>query len=218
MGQTAAVTATTIGAHPLETLASAVRHEMRLAPLAQKNRTCDVIDGHLTDRCRWYVVQTKPRQDVRAEANLRRWNVQTLAPRVRELRRSARGEASYHIAPLFPGYLFARFDAEALAGKIRLTRGIQRVIGLGEHATAVDDDVVRLIQDRIAEDGFVRTREMQPGDAVEIMEGPLRSFVGVFEHRTRARDRVVILLTAIGGQPRVEIDATAIRTMTCSPA
>jgi transcriptional antiterminator RfaH len=171
-------------------------------------------DTRPTDRRRWYVVQTKPRQDARAESNLRRWNIQTFAPHVREQRRTAGGEIAHRVAPLFPSYLFARFDAEALGGKIRLTRGIQRIIGFGEYATPVDDAIIRVIEEQIGDDGLVRPREAQPGDAVEIIDGPLRSLVGVFERHTCARDRVVILLTTIGCRPRVEIEETAIRTMT----
>ena len=163
------------------------------------------------DRCRWYVVQTKPRQEARAESNLRRWNIQTLAPKLREVRRSAAGETSYRVAALFPNYLFARFDAEALAGKIRLTRGIRRVLGFGEYATPVDDSIVRLIQERMADDGFVRDPDVQSGDAVEIIDGPLRSFVGILERQPCARDRVVILLTMIGCHSRVQVAKAAIR-------
>lgn len=184
-------------------------------PLTRSGR--DTIDADPRDRRRWYVVQTKARQEARAESNLRRWNIQTLAPRVREWRSSAEGTASYRVTPLFPSYLFARFDAEAQAAQIRLTRGVQRVIGFGEYATAVDDAIVRSIQQRIASDGFVRVSEAQPGDVVEIIDGPLRSLTGIFERHTCARDRVVILLTTIGCHAHVQVARAAIRK-TARPA
>jgi len=165
------------------------------------------------DRFRWYVLQTKPKQELRAELNLRRWQVETLAPRLREIRRLPAGGTAYREGPLFPNYLFARFDAEQLAGKVRLTRGVQRVVGLGELATPVDDGIIALIRDRIGEDGFVAPPEAQPGDTVEIVDGPLQSLVGVFERRLSATDRVVILLAAIG-QARVQVARTAIRKAT----
>jgi transcriptional antiterminator RfaH len=168
-------------------------------------------DVALGDRCRWYVVQTKPKQETRAEANLQRWEIQTLAPKLREPQLRKSGEVSYRVTPLFPNYVFARFDAEALAAKVRLTRGIQRIVGLGEPATPVDDGIITLIQLRIAENGFVRLPEAQLGDVVEIVEGPLRSFVGIFERRVSARDRVVVLLTTIGARARVQVAAAAIR-------
>src|SRR5207248_124898 len=90
------------------------------------------------DSYRWYVLQTKPRQEVRAELNLHRWRIETLAPKLLQPNPSGSGGASYRAVPLFPGYLFARFDATAVLGKIRLTRGIQRVVGFGECATPLD--------------------------------------------------------------------------------
>jgi transcriptional antiterminator RfaH len=172
----------------------------------------------VADRCRWYVVQTKPKQEARAESNLRRWEIETLAPKLRELWRSRTGGSSYRVAPLFPNYVFARFDAEALAAKVRLTRGIQRVVGFGEYATPVEDSIIWSIQSRIAEDGFIRVPDVQQGDIVEIVDGPLRSLVGVFERHLCARDRVVILLTTIGCQARVQVTRAAIRKTTRSVA
>nr|AKA59484.1 transcriptional activator RfaH [uncultured bacterium AZ_379] len=163
------------------------------------------------DRRRWYVLQTKPKQEARADSNLRRWGIETFAPKVRELDRSRAGETSYRVGPLFPNYLFARFDAAVLLAKIRLTRGIQRVVGLGEFATPIDDDIISLIQSRIGDDGFVRPSELHAGDTVEIVKGPLRSLVGIFERHTSARERVVILLTTLGCQARVVVAKAAIQ-------
>ena len=162
------------------------------------------------DKCRWYVVQTKPKQEGRAESNLRHWGIQTLAPRLREYRHGA-GATSERLCPLFPNYLFAHFDAEILAAKIRLTRGVQRIVGLGEYATPIDDEIIAVIRSRISEDGIVRDRELRQGDAVEIVSGPLRSLAGIFERRTSAHDRVVILMTTVAGQARVQVPAAAVR-------
>jgi transcriptional antiterminator RfaH len=166
-----------------------------------------VAEGH-----RWYVLQTKPRQESRAEANLRSWGIETLAPKLRERRRSRDGEPSYRATPLFPNYLFARFDAGTHAAKVRLTRGVHRLVGFGECATAVDDAIVGLIKSRMSEDGLVRPPELAPGDQVEIVDGPLRSLVGVFERHLSARDRVIVLLATLGCPVRVELAGTAIRS------
>lgn len=113
------------------------------------------------------------------------------------------------ISPLFPGYLFVRFEAAALLAKVQLTRGVHRVVGFGEYATAVGDDVVALIRSRIGEDGFVRLAPLRPGDPVQIMDGPLRSLEGIFERSSKSHDRVLILLAAIGC--RAELPRTFVR-------
>jgi transcriptional antiterminator RfaH len=163
------------------------------------------------DACQWYLVRSKPKQELRAECNLQAWGVPTLALKIRELcswRGSAR--AQNRVMPLFPNYLFARFDAAQQLPKVRLTRGVQGVIGFGTYATAVDESVIRVLEGRIGEDGYVRIAEPQPGDAVEIVSGPLRSFIGVFE-RISAHDRVLILLATMGGSTRVNVAKAEMR-------
>jgi transcriptional antiterminator RfaH len=160
---------------------------------------------------RWYVVRTKPKQEIRAERNLIEWGLEVLAPKVREVLKG-RGSpgATYSTAPLFPCYLFARFDAAALLAKVRLTRGVQAVIGFGDRATPVDDSVIGLILSRIEEDGFVRIEEPRPGDPVTIVDGPLRMLSGVF-HQRRGHDRAVILLAMVGACVPVNLPMASLR-------
>ena len=170
------------------------------------------------DSNRWYVLQTKPRQEMRAELNLRCRGIETLAPKILQPRRSQRGETLFQASPMFPNYVFARFELESMFAKIRLTRGVRKVVGLGECATPVQESVIHFVQSRLGDDGIVRLPGPQPGDPVEIIEGPLRSFVGLFERSLPARDRVVILLSTIGCQARVQVAKAAIRKVGHSAA
>jgi hypothetical protein len=47
-------------------------------------------DAASFDNLHWYAVQTKPKQETRAEANLHRWGLETLLPRLREVRDAVR--------------------------------------------------------------------------------------------------------------------------------
>lgn len=174
-----------------------------------------MIPQQASDRSHWYGIHVKPKQEGRADANLRRWGLETLSPWLREPRIACGSHATqYRITPLFPGYIFARFDAEALLAKVRLTRGVHSVLGFGEYATPLDDAIISLLRSRMGADGSVRVAEPQPGDAVQIIDGPLRSLVGVFERELRGQDRVLILLTTIGCQVHVKIDKAFIRKTT----
>jgi transcriptional antiterminator RfaH len=166
---------------------------------------------HPSESMCWYAVRTKPKQETRAELNLHARGIEVLAPKVREPHSHRKSTAlSYAITPLFPGYLFARFAAAALLAKVRLTRGVQGVVGFGEYATAVDDAIVELIRGRIQQDGFVRIEEPRPGEMVTVVAGPLRTLTGVFERR-RGHDRAVILLGILGAQMHAEIPIAAVR-------
>jgi transcriptional antiterminator RfaH len=160
---------------------------------------------------RWYVVQTKSQQEERAVANLSAWGLQILAPRTRERRLGVNQQPAYESAALFPGYVFARFDAELLAAKVRYTRGVLGLVGFGAGPAAVDDCAIALIRDRIGADGFVHAAPPRPGDLVHILDGPFRALVGVFEQELSGRDRVRILLTTLGSPLRVQVLKSAIR-------
>lgn len=162
-----------------------------------------------TGSIQWYLVRTKPKHDARADTNLRCWGVETLAPKVRKIKGiRTTGQVVDVVGPLFPNYIFARFDAAELLTKVRLTRGVHSVVGFGECATAVDESVIALVRSRVDDDGFVRLSEPVPGDKVRIVFGPLASMEGIFE-RNSAQERVVILLANVLSGVRVEVSRLA---------
>lgn len=160
------------------------------------------VEGH------WYAIYTKPKEEHRADQNLAAWGVETLAPKILERRvNEFSGKPTYFTKPLFPRYIFARFDAERLMRKVHFTRGVHSVVRFNSEAVKVDDGVIALIRSRIREDGFVKLGEdLNVNDKVVIKNGVLRNFEGVFERRIKASDRIMILLTAISYQGRVSIE------------
>jgi transcription antitermination factor NusG len=122
-------------------------------------------------------------------------------------------------SPLFPRYLFARFDLAASLAAIRYTRGVHRVVGCGDMPVPIDDDIVRLIRARLDADGLMRPRPaLLAGDPVIIEDGPLKDLVGIFERPMRGSERVSILLTAVHCQPRVAVDREAVRRLDAGSA
>jgi transcriptional antiterminator RfaH len=116
------------------------------------------------------------------------------------------------IEPLFPCYIFARFQATALLHKIRLTRGIHSVVSFGDKPSAVDDEIIDLLKVRVEEDGFVKVEQrLKKGDKVVINNGPLEGLNGIFEAETKPLDRVCILLTTVRYQARLVIDRNIVQ-------
>jgi len=160
----------------------------------------------------WYVIYAKPRQEERAASNLTAWNIETFAPMLKERRyNSLRGEPIHVIKPLFPRYIFARFDAGKLLHKVWFTRGVNSVVSFGGHAVVVSEDIISNIRSRMSEEGFIRTgEELTVGDKVRVKDGLLHDFVGVFESNTKASTRVKLLLSAVNYQCRVEVERNLI--------
>jgi transcriptional antiterminator RfaH len=170
-------------------------------------------DNRENDAPCWYVIHTKPKQEDRADFNLKAWNVETFAPKIKEPRRdSSTSRLTYSVQHLFPRYIFAFFRASELLHKVCFTRGVHSVVSFGGDPCPVADDIVELLRSRRNEDGFIRLgQELKPGDRVMINRGNLKNFAGVLEGKVDDQGRVTILLTAVSYQGRIVIEQDWVR-------
>jgi transcriptional antiterminator RfaH len=161
----------------------------------------------------WYAIQTRPQEEGRAEMNLMAWGVATLAPKIKESRHNQfTGKPTHFTKPLFPRYIFARFDAETLQHKVSYTRGVQSVVSFNNRPLEVDDEAIALIRSRMDEDGFVRLEnEPKPGDEVMINNGSLKGLNGIFDKRIKGTDRVRIFLQTVSYQAHVTINKSLVQ-------
>lgn len=156
----------------------------------------------------WYVVQTKPREEERADYNLRAWKIETFAPKIKTRRLNGfNNRPAFNVKALFPGYIFARFDASTKFHDINATRGVQRVVRFGDVLVPVDDQVIEMIRMRTAHDGFVHVEEeVLPGSKFTIRDGPLSGLVGVLERKMKDSERVMLLLNCVSYQGHFTIE------------
>ncbi len=161
-----------------------------------------------TNVARWYVIYTKTNEEDRAERNLAAWGLETFYPRIRQKQLNEfTGKAIYFPRPLFPRYIFARFDAETLLHKVSNSRGVQKVLSINYAPVPVDDEIIALIQSKIDDDGFVTLDEpFRRGDKVRIKGGSLKGINGIFDRTMKDKNRVMIFLTAINYQARVVVE------------
>lgn len=156
----------------------------------------------------WYVIYTKPNEQERADFNLRAWGIETFNPKVkRATYNEFTGKPSYTSKPLFPRYIFARFDAERKMHKVHFTRGVSCILNFGQGPAMVDDEIIQFLRSQTGTDGFVKPREeLNPGDAVVVREGPLKDLSGVLQDKVKGSDRVRILLATLNYQGSVVIE------------
>lgn len=157
---------------------------------------------------RWYAINTKPREEDRADENLTAWGVEAFAPRIRKKRfNQFTGKPTAISRPLFPGYIFARFDAARLLHKVHYTRGVHVVVSFDHQPVAIEDEVIELIKSQVGEDGFIRLGgDLKRGDKVTIKDGSLQGLCGVFDRHMNDSSRVMVLLTLINYQASVVVE------------
>jgi transcription elongation factor/antiterminator RfaH len=157
---------------------------------------------------RWHIIQSKPHQEERVEAQIRELTeIEVYAPRIEV--RAVRGAAKVTVVkPLFPSYLFARLDLPEEWKLITFTRGVTRILGGWEQPRPVDDAVVAAIREREnKKDRLIHYYRFRPREAVVVRAGPLKDLYGIFERYVDEGARVRILLSLVGYQAAVELEA-----------
>ncbi len=154
----------------------------------------------------WYLVFGKPGRERTARENLERQGFETYLPMLRQRRRRG-GRYVVRVEPMFPRYLFVRFDAERDHwGPIRSTLGVSKLVRFGAALARVPDDLVALLRSREDPEGIqdLPAPEFRSGAGVRIVEGPMAGYEGIFQAPS-GRDRVTVLLHVCGQYTPVQL-------------
>ncbi len=155
----------------------------------------------------WYCIYTKAgKEDAVSDALRGRLGLEVFNPKIRR-KRYLKGRYVAAVEELFPCYIFSRFELEEHYHTIKYTRGVRRIVGDSVGSPyAVDEAIIQAIRSRMVE-GFVvlQPRKFARGEKVVIQEGPLKGLEGIFLEELKPKERVLILLSTIRYQAKVEI-------------
>ncbi len=106
--------------------------------------------------------------------------------------------------PLFPGYVFCRFDPDARPAVLR-TPGVVSIVGFGKTPEPVQDSEIEALQ-TVCESGLDAIPYPNPkiGSRVELHDGPLKGLEGILVEDRKTR--LVLSLTLLQRSVAVEID------------
>jgi transcriptional antiterminator RfaH len=161
---------------------------------------------------RWYVVQTQPHSEGKADAHLRRQGFSTYLPRYLRQRRHAR-RTEIVARPLFPSYLFVALDLGRDRWRsVHSTFGVSHLILAGDEPLPVPDEIVERVRSREGEDGFVTLglpAGLKLGSKVRLIDGIFADATGVLDRVADSR-RVAILLRLLGREVRVSVPTASV--------
>ncbi|MBD9677063.1 transcription/translation regulatory transformer protein RfaH [Pseudomonas sp. PDM18] len=157
---------------------------------------------------RWYLVQCKPRQDLRALANLQQQHYECLLP-MRQVERISQGTLQLRSEPLFPGYLFIELDTlQDNWMPIRSTRGVSQMVRFDNEPLPVPQSVIAGVRSHTS----AVIRLLQPGDRVRISTSESVGVEAIFEARD-GTERVILLLNLLQRDSRVSVPVTHIQRL-----
>jgi transcriptional antiterminator RfaH len=163
---------------------------------------------------RWFVVNTKPKNEDRAAGNFLNGGFDALAPKIR-LRKYKEGRFMYFIEPMFPGYIFVKFHPVDDYHLVKYTRGVKTIVNFGGKIIPLQEELIDFIKARL-ENGVatVEKKGFKRGEKVLVKDGPFKGFSGIFEKELDGKERVAILLDGVNYYAKVEIDRDLIANIT----
>lgn len=160
----------------------------------------------------WYAVHTRPHAEAKALENLLRQGYEAYLPRYRTEIRHARRRQTV-LRPLFPRYLFAGIDRNAMRWRpILSTAGVSDLVRSGGEPMPIAADIVEALRQREgagAFDASARRRLPQLGGLVRISAGAFEDLIGRLVELCD-QDRVVVLLDLLGRKVRAQIEAVSV--------
>ena len=157
---------------------------------------------------RWYLVQCKPRQEVRAEQNLRNQLFPCYCPQ-HTVEKIRYGKRTVIQQPLFPGYLFINLcRVNDSWHSIRSTRGVLRLVTFADQPLAVPDGIIEDLRARLA---TVEGKPLfQKGEPVTLIQGPFKDLDAVF-CKADGEERAIVLLNLLHRQQELRVPLKALK-------
>jgi transcriptional antiterminator RfaH len=158
---------------------------------------------------RWYVIQCKRREEFRALEHLERQEFSCYLPTL-AVERQRNGRKLDAREPLFPGYVFVKLDDVGDNWHpIRSTRGVIQIVQFGEDPLSVQDEVVEIIRQRLA-DNPPRIPYLRPGEPVVITKGCFADVEAIFVAND-GDQRVMLLMNILSSEQTLSFPAANVR-------
>ncbi len=153
----------------------------------------------------WFALTVAPRKEKITAQTLRAAGFEDFLPLYSSRRLwSDRIKKLEH--PLFPGYVFCRFDTR-MRQTVLKSPGVVSIVSFGKIPEPVDDAEIAALQ-AVCRSGLAATPWPTPkvGSRVRLREGPLRGLEGIFVEDKKTR--LILSLTLLQRSVAVEIDRT----------
>jgi len=160
----------------------------------------------------WFILQFKPNSHQKAEKSLNRQGFETFLP----LHDTTSRKCSRFIntsKPLFPGYMFIRFDKEKSKWhKINNTYGVSSLVTFNSTLKSISATFIDSLMKRYDISGkLLPIGELKKGDQVKVLNGPFANFIATVEEYENDQ-RIWILMDLMGRKSKIQAHLDTLQT------
>jgi transcription antitermination factor NusG len=171
-----------------------------------------LLTGQELDATRWYALQAKPRHEKNVSLFLEGKGYEHFLPLYQSWHRSA-GRMRGVLLPLFPGYVFCRFDRLRRL-PILTTPGVFSIVSAGNGPEPIPDEEIAGIQATCSSGLQVSPWPyLEHGDRVRVEFGPLQGVEGIFLAE-KSSARLVVSIDILKRAVAVEVDRDWVQPLT----
>ena len=160
----------------------------------------------------WLVIHTKSSEEVRAEKNLKNQGFETYLPMYKK--EVVRGKSIKNImTPLFPRYLFLKYNQSLLSsdiGLIRSTLGVSQLLKIHEKPLEIKNEIISALRVRENLKKINVESYYQKGDKIIIKTGPFKDIEAIFQCEDKEK-RAVLLFDLINKPTLIHLDKSVIK-------
>ncbi len=168
-------------------------------------------EGKMPGLFPWFAVQVRSRQEASVANQLKGQGYERFLP-LYKLRKRWSDRIKEVEAPLFPGYLFCRFNPQDRLPILK-TPGVIQIVGFQNGPVAVDESEIRSLQTLVAAGVPHQPWPfLAAGDRVRIESGPLLGVEGILTEVKRSH-RLILSVTLLQRSVAVEIDAAFVQPL-----
>jgi transcription antitermination factor NusG len=163
----------------------------------------------------WFALQTRPRNEKQVERLLTHKGYECCLPVYRQKRRWSDRVTEVEL-PLFPMYIFCRFNSSAI-GRAIATPGVTRIVGFGGQPAEVKVEEIKALQLLCRSDLLREPWAYIPnGTLVQVETGPLTGVQGVF-CSDEDRRRLVVSVTLLQRSVAIQLGENMVVTVVNDP-
>ena len=157
----------------------------------------------------WYALQVRSRKEGYIASQILGQGFECLLPTYKSIRKWSDRVKELE-QPLFPGYLFCRFDFQNRRPVIT-TPGVLQVVGFGRTAAPVPDEEIRALQLAISSDAPKQPWPyLELGQKVQVVYGNLTGLEGILVN-VKGNHRVVLSVTLLQRSVALEVETSWLR-------
>ncbi len=154
----------------------------------------------------WYLIHTKPKQELRAKEHLENQGINCYLP-IMSVEKVLRGKRQEVEEVMFKNYIFIELEHDdGNWSKVRSTRGVRDFVRFGLKVAKVPLSVINQLHNQLQslDLKIIQTNAPKVGEKVKVTDGAFKDLEGIFQTKN-GDERSIILLNILNNSVEMDI-------------